>query len=47
VLICVAGVALVLLAKNGLTGFDGWTSLTCFLAATAAARVSAGSPTPA
>jgi hypothetical protein len=47
VLVCVAGVALVLLAKNGLTGFDGWTSLACFLAATAAARVSAGSRTPA
>jgi surface polysaccharide O-acyltransferase-like enzyme len=47
VLVCVAGVALVLLAKNGLTGFDGWTSLACFLAAAVAARVSAGSPNPA
>lgn len=42
VLICVAGVALVLMAKNGLTGTAGWTALGCFLAATAAARVSAG-----
>jgi len=32
-LVCVAGVALVLLAKNGLTGFAGWTTLGCFLAA--------------
>jgi hypothetical protein len=47
VLICVAGVALVLLAKNGLTGFDGWTSFGCFLAAAVAARVSAGSRTTA
>lgn len=42
VLICVAGVALVLLAKNGLSGVAGWTALACFLAAAAAARVSAG-----
>jgi surface polysaccharide O-acyltransferase-like enzyme len=40
-LICVAGVALVLLAKNGLTGFAGWTALGCFLAGAAAARLSA------
>jgi len=40
-LVCVAGVALVLLAKNGLTGFAGWTTLGCFLAAAVAARVSA------
>lgn len=39
VLICVAGVAIVLLAKNGLTGFDGWTALGCFLAAAVAARL--------
>jgi hypothetical protein len=44
VLIVVAGVALVLLAKNGLTGFDGWTTLGCFLAASVAARVSARQP---
>jgi surface polysaccharide O-acyltransferase-like enzyme len=42
VLVCVAGVALVLLAKNGLDGFAGWTELGCFLAAAAAARMSAG-----
>jgi surface polysaccharide O-acyltransferase-like enzyme len=37
--ICVAGVALVLLAKNGLTGFAGWSALGCFVAAAAVARV--------
>lgn len=42
-LICVAGVALVLLAKNGLSGFEGWAALGGFLFAAAAARVSAGS----
>jgi hypothetical protein len=41
-LVCVAGVALVLLAKNGLTGFVGWTTLGCFLAAAVAARVCQG-----
>ena len=41
-LVCFAGVALVLLAKNGLTGFAGWASLGCFLASAALARVSAG-----
>ena len=46
-LVCVAGVALVLLAKNGLSGFAGWTALGCFLAAAVAARVSAGLGTPA
>jgi surface polysaccharide O-acyltransferase-like enzyme len=40
-LICVAGIALVLLAKNGLTGFAGWTALGCFLAAAVVARLSA------
>jgi surface polysaccharide O-acyltransferase-like enzyme len=43
VLVCVAGVALVLLAKNGLTGVDGWVALGCFLVGLAAARVSVGS----
>lgn len=38
-LICVAGVALVLMAKNGLSGTDGWTALGCFLAAAAGARL--------
>ena len=41
-LVCVAGIALVLLAKNGLSGAAGWTMLGCFLAAAVAARVSAG-----
>jgi hypothetical protein len=40
-LICVTGAELVLLAKNGLTGFVGWTALGCFVATVAAARVSA------
>ena len=39
VMICVAGVALVLLAKNGLTGLAGWSALGCFVAAAAVARV--------
>jgi surface polysaccharide O-acyltransferase-like enzyme len=43
VLIVIAGVALVLLAKNGLAGVAGWVMLGCFVAAAAAARVSAGS----
>ena len=43
VLICLAGVALVLLAKNGLTGFAGLVTLGCFLASAAAARVCASS----
>lgn len=42
VLICVAGVALVMLAKNGLGGLTGCTLLGCFLGAAVAARVSAG-----
>jgi hypothetical protein len=40
VLVCVAGVALLLLAKDGLSGYTGWTALGCFLAALAAARLS-------
>ena len=40
-LVCVAGVALALLAKDGLSGIPGWTMLGCFLAAAAAARMSA------
>jgi surface polysaccharide O-acyltransferase-like enzyme len=39
-LVCVAGVAILLMAKNGLSGYDGWTALGCFLAALAAARLS-------
>ena len=40
-LICVAGVALLLLAKDGLGDAAGWTALACFVAAAAAARVAA------
>ena len=40
-LVCVAGVALVLMAKNGLSGVEGWTALGAFLAAAVAARMSA------
>jgi hypothetical protein len=43
VLVCISGVALLLLAKDGLSGFAGWTGLAFFLAAVVAARVSAGS----
>jgi hypothetical protein len=42
-LVCVAGVAVVLLAKNGLTGFAGWGALGLFLATAAAARMTASS----
>jgi hypothetical protein len=42
VLIVLAGVALVLLAKNGLGDVQGLTTLGCFVAAAAAARVCAG-----
>ncbi len=41
-LTCVAGVALVLMAKNGLSGVPGWGALVSFLAATVAARTCAG-----
>jgi surface polysaccharide O-acyltransferase-like enzyme len=41
-LMCVAGIALVLLAKSGLGGLAGLTAFGCFLAAAAAARVCAG-----
>jgi hypothetical protein len=44
VLVCIAGVALVLLAKNGLTGVAGWSALGGFLAAAAAARLCATGP---
>lgn len=43
-LACVAGVALVLMAKNGLSGAEGWTALACFVVAAAAARACAGAP---
>ena len=42
VLICVAGVALLLMARYGLGGFAGWAALGCFLAGAAAARACAG-----
>jgi hypothetical protein len=42
-LVCVAGVAVVLLAKSGLTGFAGWGALGLFLATAAVARMSASS----
>ena len=41
-LVCVAGVALALLAKNGLYGVARYMLLGCILAAAVAARVSAG-----
>jgi surface polysaccharide O-acyltransferase-like enzyme len=41
VLIVLAGVALVLLAKSGLSGVAGWTALGCFIASAAAARATA------
>jgi surface polysaccharide O-acyltransferase-like enzyme len=41
-LTCLAGVALVVLAKNGLAGITGYVLLGSFFAATVAARVSAG-----
>lgn len=43
-LICVAGVALVLMAKNGLAGGDGWAALAGFLAAAVVARVVSCAP---
>jgi surface polysaccharide O-acyltransferase-like enzyme len=42
VLICVAGVAIVMLAKNGLAGATGYSMLGCFLVAAVAARACAG-----
>lgn len=42
VLIVLAGVALVLLAKNGLGDLQGLATLACFVAAAAAARICAG-----
>ncbi|GAA2567022.1 acyltransferase family protein [Mycolicibacterium diernhoferi] len=41
-LVCVAGVAMLLVAKNGLAGPDGWIPLVCFLVAVLAARACAG-----
>ncbi|MBU8826014.1 acyltransferase family protein [Mycolicibacterium goodii] len=41
-LICMAGAALTLMAKNGLDGVVGWSALAGFAASTAAARLCAG-----
>ncbi|QZH59471.1 acyltransferase [Mycolicibacterium farcinogenes] len=41
-LLCVAGAALTLMAKNGLDGVLGWSALVGFVGACIAARVSAG-----
>lgn len=42
VLVCLAGVAVLLMAKFGLAGTEGWSALGCFVAAMAAARLVAG-----
>lgn len=41
VLVCVAGIALLLMAKDGLAGVEGWSALGAFVAATVAARTCA------
>lgn len=41
---CLAGIAVLLMAKNGLSGEAGWTSLACFVAAAAVARAAARGP---
>lgn len=41
-LTCIAGVALLLMAKYGLGSSEGWTALGCFAAGVAAARLCAG-----
>lgn len=43
-LVCVAGVALLLMAKFGLAGVEGWSALGCFVVAMAGARFSAVDP---
>lgn len=45
VLVCVAGVALLLMAKEGLSGVWGWSALGGFMAAAMCARACAGSTT--
>lgn len=42
-LVCAAGVALLLMAKEGLSGVSGWSSLGFFVGAAAVARMCAGS----
>ncbi|MDH6194372.1 surface polysaccharide O-acyltransferase-like enzyme [Mycobacterium frederiksbergense] len=44
VLICLAGAALTLMAKNGLDGTLGWAALGCFAVTALAARATAGQP---
>jgi hypothetical protein len=46
VLIFVAGIAIVMLAKNGLADVTGYTLLGCFVASALAARASAGGHGP-
>jgi hypothetical protein len=46
VLIVLAGVALVLLAKNGLGDLRGLVTLVCFVTAAALARICAGTKPP-
>lgn len=46
VLICLAGAALILLAKNGLSRFEGWAALACFLTAAGAARATVRASQP-
>jgi hypothetical protein len=41
-LVCLAGVALLLMAKFGLSGFAGCAAFGCFAAAAVAARITAG-----
>jgi hypothetical protein len=45
-LVCIAGAAVLLLAKNGLADVTGWTALGGFVAAAAAARLAATPPAP-
>ncbi len=44
VLVCLAGVAVLLMAKDGLSDTTGWSALGCFVAAVACARLCAGRP---
>ena len=46
VLVGVAGIALLLMAKDGLAGVEGWSALGAFVAATAAARICAVTTRP-
>jgi hypothetical protein len=46
VLVGVAGIALLLMAKDGLAGVEGWSALGAFVVATAAARICAVTTRP-